>query len=196
MRDSAARRINSIDIARYLCAVMVVAIHTHPFEDVDPTFGFVFTQVVPRIAVPFFFAVSGFFFFGKLAKGERPLRDFVWRLSCTYAAWTFIYLLSDFIRARGRVNLFAMLSSLPIGAWYHLWFIPASTLSAALATLLWQSHQSALDGPALHTTASDGTFRSRRHSHTAYWRGRVSLQGQKTHSHSLLSTMVPGAEVA
>lgn len=54
-------RINSIDIFRYICSVMVIAIHTAPFSDINEQLGYAFSQIIPRIAVPFFFAVSGYF---------------------------------------------------------------------------------------------------------------------------------------
>lgn len=55
----------SIDLFRYVCAIMVVAIHTNPFTDVDAELGYIFTQIVPRIGVPFFFAVAGYFYIAK-----------------------------------------------------------------------------------------------------------------------------------
>ncbi len=39
------QRINSIDIFRLICAIMVVAIHTHPFEDIDSDLGYFFSQI-------------------------------------------------------------------------------------------------------------------------------------------------------
>lgn len=47
-------RIPSIDIFRYLCSVMVVAVHTHPLEEFSQMLGFVATDIIPSIAVPFF----------------------------------------------------------------------------------------------------------------------------------------------
>lgn len=47
-------RNSSIDIFRYICAIMVIAIHTHPFMEISEKCGYVFTQITPRIAVPFF----------------------------------------------------------------------------------------------------------------------------------------------
>lgn len=60
------KRNNSIDIFRFICAIMVIAIHTHPLIDFHPMLGYVATQVIPNIAVPFFFSVSGFFYIKKI----------------------------------------------------------------------------------------------------------------------------------
>ena len=51
-------RICSIDFFRYLCAIMVIAIHPHPFKDINENLGYYFTPILPRIAVSFPFAVS------------------------------------------------------------------------------------------------------------------------------------------
>lgn len=64
-------RNNSIDIFRYLCAVMVIAIHTHPFSEVNEELGYLCTQVLPRIAVPFFFAIAGYFYIQKIEKNQN-----------------------------------------------------------------------------------------------------------------------------
>ncbi len=52
---------NTINILRVICAYLVVAIHTHPFEDINIKIGFIATQVIPRIAVPFFLQFQDIF---------------------------------------------------------------------------------------------------------------------------------------
>ena len=69
---------NSIDIFRLLCAVMVVAIHTAPFSDISGPLGDLCTNLLPRIAVPYFFATAGYFYISAL---EHPLlADLLWKL--------------------------------------------------------------------------------------------------------------------
>lgn len=47
----------SIDIFRYVCAILVVVIHTIPFGDISKEMGYIFSQIISRIAVPFFFCI-------------------------------------------------------------------------------------------------------------------------------------------
>ena len=61
----------SIDLFRLYCAVLVVAIHTSPFMDQNNKLGFISTQVIPRIAVPFFFIVSGYYYIQNLEQGKK-----------------------------------------------------------------------------------------------------------------------------
>ena len=154
-------RINSIDIFRYVCAIMVVAIHTHPFEDLDINLGYFFTQVFTRIAVPFFFAVSGFAYAQKIErkrerekerKREREKEnDSVvhnwWRLISkyfyVYLIWSIIYLplnIYFFLKSGNRniVNfIFNLLKNFFVtGSYFHFWFFPALIFAISLTYFL------------------------------------------------------------
>ena len=53
-------RINSIDIARLFAVILVIAIHTQAIMWLsDRANGSI--QILPRVAVPFFFCTSGYF---------------------------------------------------------------------------------------------------------------------------------------
>lgn len=49
----------AIDIAKYVSALLVVCIHTFPFLEISETLNTYFIQTVCRLAVPFYFTVSG-----------------------------------------------------------------------------------------------------------------------------------------
>ena len=67
--DNLQVRNNSIDLFRYLCAILVVIIHS-PFWRDWGNFGIFIGDVFTRIAVPFFFATSGYFYIKKLIYGS------------------------------------------------------------------------------------------------------------------------------
>lgn len=88
----------------FLCACMVVLIHstTHPPEgSVQWWLAFVFgSRGVCRIAVPFFFVASGFFFSGRL--GEKgwylyALKSRVKSILVPFYVWTFVTILVCFV---------------------------------------------------------------------------------------------------
>ena len=54
-------RTNSIDLFKFVAALLVVAIHTEPFRDINDTVNFVFSQILCRSAVPFFAICTGYF---------------------------------------------------------------------------------------------------------------------------------------
>lgn len=135
-------RNNSIDIFRYLCAVMVVAIHIHPFMDINVKLGYVCTQILPRIGVPFFFTVAGYFYVQKFEKNPQIFSHYIKRLLKTYIAWSVFYYLVEFC-GRGykypREFIHGCLYQFVIsGSYYHFWFFPALIFSVFLVTLLYK----------------------------------------------------------
>ncbi|WP_242744647.1 hypothetical protein [Allobaculum sp. Allo2] len=55
----------AIDIAKYIGALLVVAIHTFPFADISESFNLFFIATICRLAVPMFLSAAAFFSFRK-----------------------------------------------------------------------------------------------------------------------------------
>ncbi len=127
----------SIDIMRIVCAIMVVSIHTRPFEEYGSMARFIFQQIIPRVAVPFFFAVSGYFLCTSLFRKHdfTVIVKYLKRIVFTYTLWTVIYFLTvipSIIREKTPVA--EALKNLAIdyftsGSYYHLWYFPALIFS-------------------------------------------------------------------
>ena len=78
--------LTSVDIFKFIAAVMVVTIHTHPFiccEEYD-----YWVTAACRIAVPFFFIIGSFLFF----KSNKPIGTYIKRLLALYLVWFVIEL--------------------------------------------------------------------------------------------------------
>ncbi len=132
----------SIDIFRYLCAVMVVGIHTHPLSELNNKVGYICSDIVPRIAVPFFFAAAGYFYIRKLEKGQNPFFPYVKRLLIPYFIWSVIYDMVDFM-VREHTDMKSFLQGciyrfVVTGSYEHFWFFPALIFSVCLTTLLFK----------------------------------------------------------
>ena len=122
---------SSIDLFKFLAAILVVAIHAKPFA-IDDDLNYYFTCFC-RIAVPFFFIATSFFFFSK----EQPdIKKYTKRLALLYAAWFVIEL--PFVYKRFFINydhplpsqLFNFFRCLVFNnTWFASWFIMASILS-------------------------------------------------------------------
>ena len=65
------RQYPAIDLGKYICAMLVVAIHTFPFVDISPSFNLFFISTLCRLAVPFFLCVQQLF---PLSQGKPPER--------------------------------------------------------------------------------------------------------------------------
>ena len=51
----------SIDFFKWIAAILIIAIHTHPLCQMNENVDFWFSEVVTRLAVPFFAVTSGYF---------------------------------------------------------------------------------------------------------------------------------------
>lgn len=136
-------KIISIDLMRVICAYMVVAIHVHPFEDINHNLGYIFTQIIPRIAVPFFFVVSGYFFTKSLIKDNEVTMRYLKRLIKIYTLWSIVYFLLDMITdlVRGNIDILSMVknnivSYFILGSYYHLWYFPALIFCVIVVSIL------------------------------------------------------------
>ena len=129
-------RNNSIDCFRLICALLVVSIHTHPFEDQNELLGYIFVQVLPRIAVPFFFCVSGFYYIRQLEAGKKCILRTLFKVFKVYLVWSAIYLIVDIIISllTSSFSFVTYLKNFIIdfifyGTYYHLWYIIALMVS-------------------------------------------------------------------
>ena len=76
-------------------AIFVVALHGHPFVDISADWDYYTSGVLTRLAVPYFFMVSGFFLFSKMPIGKiswERIKKYCIRLGKILIAWSIIYL--------------------------------------------------------------------------------------------------------
>lgn len=56
---SQKQKSGGLDIFRIIAALLVISIHTSPFSGISENLDFFVTRIVSRVAVPFFFMVTG-----------------------------------------------------------------------------------------------------------------------------------------
>lgn len=120
-----SRHNNSIEMMRLLASIMVVAIHTNPFYDINEGVGFFITMVLPRVAVPFFFLISGYYFI----HSHKSLYDILISYSLQYLIISLIYFSCHFLITADNYSFLAIfhyiyhrrVSFFFSGSWYHLW---------------------------------------------------------------------------
>lgn len=89
---------NSIDCAKVIFAIFVVAIHTlQPFTATLSSEARHFVTALLSLAVPFFFVASGFLLGNKLNSTNKDgqlayLKKWIYRIGRLYLLWTLIYL--------------------------------------------------------------------------------------------------------
>lgn len=118
------------------------------FLEISETFNTYFIHTVCRLAVPFFFTTSGFFFFRNYDSenedlNETRLKKALIRLFRIYLIWTIIYLpytIFDYTHTGFHIKyLFTYVRDFFLnGSYYHLWFLPALMLADIIVYCLYK----------------------------------------------------------
>ena len=126
-----------LDWFRLPAALLVVANHTSPLLAFSPEADHVLTQILARVAVPFFLTVSGYFLLPKAEReGRRAVCPFLRRTLLLYLCATLFYLPLQLYKGH-RPGLLGALRDLVFdGTFYHLWYFPALLVGLSLVCLL------------------------------------------------------------
>ena len=128
-----------VDYFKLIAAFLVIAIHTSPLATYSEIGDFVLTRIIARVAVPFYFMVSGYFLISRYAYNTDKLKNFLKKMVVIYEISIFLY-----IPVNVYNHYFSMEYLLPNllkdfffdGTMYHLWYLPASMLGAVIAWFL------------------------------------------------------------
>lgn len=135
-----------IDVLKFIMAVFVVVLHTHPLADVDNRLDFLTANIIGRTAVPFFFAATGFLLEKQIEQQEKKkeiIVPYIKKLLFLYCIWTIVYLpmiiydkiiVSDIPLA---YNLFVIARDFFFtGSYAHLWYLPATAVGLVIVYAL------------------------------------------------------------
>lgn len=142
----------SLDVAKFVFALLVIIIHTRPFSGLSDIIDFYLVDVIARIAVPLFFAISGYLFFNglryqdgkisKCAENRAKLFKYLKRIVLLYFGWSIVYILVQLPHWYqtgwwGKALLKDCAASfLFSGSYYHLWYLLALIYALPLLYLL------------------------------------------------------------
>lgn len=140
---------NSIDLFKFLMAVVVIAIHTNPFVNCQSTLISQIAIIIEDAAVPFFFMASGYLLASGWGDTSLQREQYIRKMLCAtvrlYTTWTLIslpltiygYVLSGngiVSCLLSYVKYFLFVGKLYNS--YHLWYLLAM-IYALLAMWLW-----------------------------------------------------------
>lgn len=129
--ENGGSRIESWDAFKWMAAFLVVAIHTSPLESIWPYGDFLLTRIIARLAVPFFFMLTGYFTV-QVRKTEKKLLLLYLGVTCLYLPVQIYKYMGGETFTTGRILKDIFFD----GTFYHLWYLPACMLGLALMTLL------------------------------------------------------------
>lgn len=134
--ESVEKRYYQVDVMRFVCAILVITIHTSALYSVGLVPGMSLSLVIARIAVPFFFITSGYFFYERFnTKGYT--KKYLKRISSIYLITSLIYTILIFSFIKNKNNSIDLLikNFLFNGISPSLWFLPALILSIGLVAI-------------------------------------------------------------
>lgn len=124
-----------LDVAKFVCAFLIISIHVSPFADINANLNYFIAQILARIAVPSFFTISGYLFFSKLyddksktfRRNDAVLKRYFCRVCGMYFIWNLFYL---FVVKGQNVTVYQFLWSLLVqGGFWQLWYLWALSLA-------------------------------------------------------------------
>lgn len=145
------RNYGGIDLFRLAAAFLVVAIHTSPLMSFSEEADFFLTRVLARLAVPFFFLVTGHFVLGGYFTGQAALAAsqndrsgfpavfrYLRKILLLYGFVIVLYLpIGIYAGHYQKLTFPALLRMLFFdGTFYHLWYFPALLTGILLVCLL------------------------------------------------------------
>lgn len=143
-QKSAPQRSKGIDQFRMIAAVMVIAIHTFPFASIHGVLDQIITLTLFRVAVPFFFMVTGYYVVGPYAEKKNYPKS--WKINRAIIETLKLYLLSCLLYLPLSFYTGALSFSMPFvklvkvfvfdGPMYHLWYFPAVILGLLIVKFL------------------------------------------------------------
>lgn len=136
-----------IDIVKFIMALFVVILHTHPLHTVNRTADFLTADVIARTAVPFFFAATGFLLEKQIndrsANRRETIVRYVQKVLGLYCIWTVIYLpiiiYNKFIISGETYaySVFTMIRDFIFaGSYGQLWYLPAVAVGVIIVFVL------------------------------------------------------------
>ncbi len=127
---------HGIDLVRIIAALLVISSHTALFLSFEPSLHFVITEILARLAVPFFFLTSGYFTIRHYARNEQPVFTCIRKTAMIYGIAILIYLPLNIYNGTflNGIHFWDLLRMLVMdGTMYHLWYLPASILGSLIA---------------------------------------------------------------
>ncbi len=135
----AKKSYNCLDLAKFVCAFLIIAIHVPPLSDISPAANEALVFVAARLAVPFYFIASGYFLFRKSGYEEfdsSVVSAYCWRLFKLYIIWYAVYLpeniYSTFCMEHYSfwTGAAVIVRGFLFCGYRHLWYLQASIIAA------------------------------------------------------------------
>lgn len=184
--ESGKEQFRGVDAVKFIMAVCVIILHTHPLEGINHTLNFITADVLGRVAVPFFFMATGFLLAQRKEDGYffeiDHVKKYVYRILKLYMIWTAIYLpviIYKNIIDSGEGLRYGILTSIRdfifVGSYGHLWYLPATAVGVVAVFFLTEKIGERWSGILLFFLFLTGLLAQSYYGLLEIWTGREGL---------------------
>ncbi len=127
-----------VDVLRLVFAIGVMMIHTMAFQSINEDLRIATSMGICRIAVPFFFVVSGYFLYNRIQTENEP-KSTLKRLLILYTSWVLIEIITLFpvvLSGLSAPPIIIVERLLFIGITGSLWYISSLIIAIFIITPL------------------------------------------------------------
>ena len=131
------KRYGGIDHFRMIAAFLVVAIHIAPLSYWNENIDYLITYCLGRVAVPFFFMITGYFVIAPYIKNgfatKRKIYRYLIKNGVMYLGATILYMPINLYAGNFRIDFWDIIKMLIMDStFYHLWYFPAMIIGCII----------------------------------------------------------------
>lgn len=127
-----------IDLFKFIFSIFVICVHAQLFKDTIPIAYYTLTMGICRIAVPFFFVVSGYYFYQRLQQ-KRSVKEYFVKLLKIFFCFEFIEIIIFTPFLFPYYHFFEYLwKILSTGLSGTYWYLISLIISLLIMTPLWK----------------------------------------------------------
>lgn len=133
------QRNQTIDLSKFIFSLFIIGIHAQIFKNSLPAAYYTITMGVFRIAVPFFFVVSGYYFYKRI-QDKKPLKPYFMKLLKAFVIFEIIEIIifSPFFFMYFQNIVFYIWKIISTGLGGAYWYLSSLILSLLLMIPLWK----------------------------------------------------------
>ncbi|HEX9025911.1 MAG TPA: acyltransferase [Clostridium sp.] len=132
-----------INVLRLVFAIAVISIHTMAFKSINEDLWIATSMGIARLAVPFFFIVSGYFLYNRIGS-KKESKSTLKRLLILYTSWVLIEIITLFpmvLNSLGAPPILIIERLLFIGITGSLWYISSLIIAILIISPLLKKDQ-------------------------------------------------------
>lgn len=129
-----------IDEFRFIAAFLVILAHVGPLANINSTANYILTDIISRIAVPFFFMVTGYFVLSKGLENKELFNQYIKKIVKLYILVILIFLPFNIYKGDfNNLNIIEGIKAIFLdGTFYHLWYFPSLILGLYITRFILQ----------------------------------------------------------